>query len=288
MKVEKVKIQNLDPHSIEIPAVRIDSAFDDDIMEMFADDVKKAGIEQALIVGKSGDRLYVIDGRHRLEQARLNGFATVPCIVREMDLKQIQIRNLVSNRLRGKTKPSEEIKVVGDLYANHGATIDEIVEKTGMRRERLETMILITQAHPAILQALDEDQISFAAATELIRFKDPKHQHSMLMSCIQYHPKAADLRVWVTEAIKQIAEQKEATAAAGPPRTPIMPTAQCACCQDEYPLQQLASIPLCRSCHGLLIRTYEEVRKLERAQAEAAAAAETAAAADAKTGDRAP
>ena len=273
MKIEKLKIQNIDPRDIEIPAVRIDSAFDQDILEMFADDIKKTGIEQALIVGKSGDHLWVIDGLHRLQQALLNGFSTVPCIVRDMDLKQIQIRNLVSNRLRGKTKMSEEIKVVGDLYTNHGATIDEIVEKTGMRRDRLETMILITQAHPGILQALDEDQISFASATELIRFKDPKHQHSMLMSCIQYRPKASDLRTWVTEAIKQIEEQGTATAAAGPPPTPIVPTAPCACCQGEFPLMQLSGVPLCRSCHSLLIQAYDEVQKLESAEAKKMSAA---------------
>jgi ParB/RepB/Spo0J family partition protein len=273
MKVEKMKIQHIDPRDIEIPKVRIDSAFDQDILEMFADDIKKTGIEQALIVGRSGDHLWVIDGLHRLQQALLNGFPTVPCIVRDMDLKQIQIRNLVSNRLRGKTKTSEEIKVVGDLYTNHGATIDEIVEKTGMRRDRLETMILITQAHPEILRALDDEQISFAAAGELIRFKDPRHQHAMVMSCIQYRPKAADLRTWVTDAIKLIDEQKTATIAAGPPPTPAVPTAPCACCQGNFPLQQLSGVPLCRSCHSLLIQAYDEVKKLEAAQAKAAAAA---------------
>src|SRR5208337_797865 len=268
MKVEKPKIQNLDPKTLEIPAVRIDSAFDQDILEMFADDVKKAGIEQALIVGKSDGHLWVIDGRHRLEPALLNGFPSVPCIVRDMDLKQIQIRNLVSNRLRGKTKLSEEIKVIGDLYKVHGATIDEIVDKTGIRRERLETMILITQAHPEILDALDDEKISFAAATELIRFKDQRHQHSMLMSCIQYHPKAADLRTWITESIKQIEEQGKATAAAAPTGPPVMPTAPCACCQAEFPVRQLAAIPLCRSCHSLLIQAYDEVQKLERTEKE--------------------
>jgi len=272
MTVAKPKIQNLDPKTLEMPAVRIDSAFEDDILTMFADDVKKTGIEQALLVGKSDGHLWVIDGRHRLEQALLNGFPTVPCLVREMDLKTIQIRNLVSNRLRGKTKLSEEIKVVGDLYNTHGATIDEIVEKTGMHRQRLETMILITQAHPEVLRMLDEDDITFGQATEVIRLPDHETQHRMLMSVRQYKPKAADLRVWVSEAVVAIKETKEAKAAAVPQPPPAVPMSSCSCCQDVFPLTQLSAPSLCRGCYSLLIQAYTEVAKLEAATARQEAA----------------
>jgi ParB/RepB/Spo0J family partition protein len=264
---QKPKIQNIDPRDIGIPAVRIDSAFEEDILAMFADDIKKTGIEQPLLVAKSEGKLWVIDGRHRLEQALLNGFPTVPCMVRDMDLKSLQLRNLASNRLRGKTKLSEEIKVVGDLYDTYHATIEEIVDKTGMRRDRLETMILISQAHPDILRALDEDLISFGHATQIIRFKEREHQAKMLQTCKQYHPKVADLKGWVDESLVAIDEVKTRKAAAGPPPPPGVPSATCTCCQEAFPLPQLTAPTLCRGCYSLLIQAYTEVQKLEAANA---------------------
>jgi hypothetical protein len=267
MQTQKPKLQHLDPKTLEIPAVRIDSAFEDDILAMFADDVKKTGIEDPLKIARCDGHLWVVDGRHRLEQALLNGFPTVPCIVREMDLKTIQMRNLVTNRLRGKTKTSEEIRVIGDLYTTHGVSIDEIVSKTGMRRERLETMILIAQAHPDILRELDKDTISVCHATQLIRLPEKDQQSKMLMLALQYHPKCDDLRGWVDSALETLREQAAAKASPAAAPVPPVPAAPCACCRNEFAIRDLAAPFLCRGCYATLISAHQELQKLEAADA---------------------
>ena len=257
----KMMVQYLDPHKIKVPEVRINSAFDEDIYAMFQEDIKKTGINQPLLVAKEGGDLFVIDGMHRLDEAKLQGVKTVPCVVVEMSLKDMQLRNLVLNRLRGKTKASEEVLVIKDLYENHKCGIEEIVEKTGMKRDRVEMLIQISGVDQEVWDALDREEIKVCQALQISRLVERSAQLRTLRVVQQYKMPCKELQGVVDETLNIIAEQEKANTGKTMVQPPRIPTAECGICHGIYPVKELASLILCRNCYAVAVLSWEEAKK---------------------------
>lgn len=258
---EKAKITYLDPHLLEIPEVRITSEFEEGILEMFGDDIKKEGIEQPLLIAEFEGKHWVIDGKHRRDEALLQGLRKVPCIVREMDLKALQMRNLMSNRLRGKTKVSEEIKVVKDLFETHNVSIEELCEKTGMRRERIEELLIVSKTHHSVQEALEEEKLPLCAASQLARIKDQDAQERMLALVIQYRLKCKDVRDAVEDTIRLMAVRDDTPL---PPEVPLSRpefTISCHFCREETKIEDITSVSICKYCYANIIQIVQTARK---------------------------
>ena len=263
----KYKIQDLDPRALEIPEVRVTTEWDPDELEAFKRDMGEEGIETALLVAKTEDHLYVIDGRHRLEEALLKGYTTVPCRVREMDEMKMYLRNLASNRLRGKAPVSQEIRVVKHLQEKLAATVEQIQKGTGFSRERVETLMLISKAHPLILDCLDRETIKLCHAEQLIRLPAYEQQEQMAILCEQRHPSCSEFKTWVNMTLEEIERQKNKKPDPGPAAAPAPNTASCGCCHDRYEVQQLIGLPLCPGCNAVLIQAYLDKKKRDAAAA---------------------
>jgi len=261
---EKMRIQNIAPGDLKVPEVRITSAFDDEIYAMFKDDIQKAGISQPLLVAKHDGNLWVIDGKNRRDEALLQGLKTVPCVIVEMSLRDVQLRNLVLNRLRGKTKVSEEVKVIRDLWEKHSCSIDEIVEKTGMSRERAEQLIQIGGAAPEVWEALDEGRIRVCHAFQLSRIADRGPQVRMLQYVIQTRTNCDDLKEAVEDALRMIAERAKGEKKPEVIAPPPLPTATCSICKLDHQVKDMLAPPLCRTCFAILVTAYDERKGKEQ------------------------
>jgi ParB-like chromosome segregation protein Spo0J len=266
----KARIEWIDPHKLKVPAVRITSVFEDDLFAMFEDDVDIVGIEQPLLVAQEGEDLWVYDGKHRRDEALKKGIPKVPCIVREMTLKEVQIRNLMSNRLRGKTKISEEIMMVKDLTETHGMSIEEILETTAMKRERLEQLLIVSRMHHSVLDALEEEKLSLCAAYELAKLRDKDAQERMLMLVIQYRLKCKDVRDAVEDAI-QIQAQKSGEALPVDVALPNKdPRVRCHFCEANVKLADITTINICKFCYAAVIQVIQAAKMELEGEAEAA------------------
>lgn len=248
MKTRKVNV-----HKIEIPNVRITSDWDSELLQEFASSIATLGIQEPIILGEDDEKLWLIDGLHRVEQAKLQGLVNVDAIVLPLTQREIQMRNLVMNRLRGKTKASEEAAVVTDLMKNHNVSIEEIAEKTGLSFERIEKMISIGSAHHEIWQALDEDRIKICHAYEISRLVETAAQLKMLSMCMQYRITCAALREAVDESLKLISERKNTPQEIITPQEIKEREAQCHFCKVMHPVRELSSPIMCMSCYGYLL-----------------------------------
>ena len=264
---QKPKYQDIDPRKLEIPEVRVTTDWDPDELEAFKRDMGEEGIETALLVAKCGDHLYVIDGRHRLEEALLKSYPSVPCRIREMDEQKMYLRNLASNRLRGKAPVSQEIRVVKHLIDRFQASVEMIQQGTGFSRERVETLMLISAAHPAILECLDKETIKLGHAEQLIRIKDYDAQERLTILCEQRHPSVSEFKTWVNMTIEEIARRNTMTPAPAAAAAPPVNTASCGCCHDRHPVTELIGLPLCPGCNALLVQAYQDKKKRDTAAA---------------------
>lgn len=268
--IEQMKVTPLKPQDLELPAVRIDSWFAEDTIEMFKDDIKKAGIETPLLIAKTEGHLWVIDGKHRLEEALLNGMKTVPCVIREMTEADMLLRNLVTNTLRGKTIPSQEAKVVRHAYDKLGLSIKEICKRTGMRQERLEMLLNIGSASTGVIDALDAGKITVCSAYQLSRLVDTGMQIKLLHQLFISKMSCKDLKDVINDITKMMATRNEEAGKRAAFTPPPIPVVRCGLCDQMYPPQDMMSPPVCKHCWSYMqvqsdsIKQEVEIEKMER------------------------
>jgi len=270
--IENMKIEKINPYDIKIPDVRVTSTWDPDMLEMFKKSVESSGIEQPLYLVKEGETLWLVDGLHRLEEAKLKGMKTVDCVVKVGTLKAVQMKNLMLNRLRGGTKASEMVSVINDLYKNHKVSIEDIVKDTGLKRDYIDNMLAIGSAHHEVWEALDNEEIGVGHAFQLSRIGDAACQLRLLHQTRVYKIKIKDLKEIVDEAIDLLKKQakEEHNKEMLPPPAPRLAT--CDFCGSEWPPNKMAAPITCQSCYGYLMGQIQAAKV--QAEKEAALEAE--------------
>ena len=247
----QIKFRHLSPDAIEVPEVRVTSIWTEEDFEEFQGTVEAEGIQQALKLIKEGETWWLIDGLHRLDEARRLGLKRVPVIYTEGTLLDAMLKNLYLDRMRGRTPASDEVKLIKYLMGDHGMSIADIAKKTGMKQERIEQRLQIGTAHEYVLTALETEQIGVGIAYHLSRLPNEEGQVLLLSRLLQAVPPAttAEVADIVDGSLKIINERNEA------PRRPqeIIPvkTLRCHLCGGEYEPGDLRGINVCVTCHGL-------------------------------------
>lgn len=260
-----MKFRQLRPDEIQVPEVRVTSIWTNEEYDDFAKTIAKEGIHQPLKCILDEGTYWLVDGLHRLEEAKLRGIDKVPVVYKEGKLVDALVENLVSNRLRGKTPASDEIRLIRHLREKHNMEPWQIAEKTGLPRERIEQRIQIGTAAPEVLSCLEFDQIPLGVAYHLSRLPNKSGQIALLARLLQATPPATvrDAEAIVDNALVIQAQMKEA-----PPIPDLqipLRTITCHLCGERYEAQEMRGINVCATCHGLA-RDYVQQLKKRRAQ----------------------
>jgi len=248
---EKAKLIRLDPHKIKIPTVRVTSVWQDDEYEAFKASLAADGIVNPIICVKEGEEYWLVDGLHRLEEAKLAGQKSVEVVFREGTLVEAMTRNLYLNRLRGRTKLSEEIRVIKELSETHHLSLEDVERHTGLSKEAIEQRLAIGKASALVMDAVEAEQIGLGTAFQLTRLPNEASQNAILMNVLlQVPPKPTP---WVKEVVdatlQAIKERKEGK----PPPQEVIPvrTLRCHICEQHYTPDELRGINVCPTCFGL-------------------------------------
>ncbi len=286
-----MKLRKVDPRKIVIPKIRVTSRFDDDTLKMLHDSMATAGLVAPIIcceiddpespvtefqkpdgtkiMGHKERKITLVDGKHRLDEAISLNMPLVDVAVVEGDMVDVLTRNLFMDHIRGVHPPSEMVAVVEELTKTYGLGSDDIVKKTGMTREHVESLMLISELTPMLRAALDEQPRLFSIMVQLTRLKDPIRQEEVFGNIMAFGMKVQQAKGYVTETLACMQPP-------GPPKAPAPPpppmTFKCAYCDGQFLADQIANPFTCRACSGAMFASMAEVRRIE-AQERAAAAA---------------
>ena len=248
---EKIRLKHLRPDQITIPDVRVKSIWDDEDWTDFEGSIETQGIKQPVKCILEDKTFWLIDGQHRIEEALRLGIKQIPVAYTEGTLRDAMLENLGSNRLRGKTPASDEVKVIRHLMEKDGLSIDEIAEKTGLKRERIEQRLQIGKAAAYVLHALELEKIGVGVAFHLSRLLTEGAQIEVLARLLQAIPP------YTTEEVKEVVDMandiRREMEQAPPREAPIIPVKTLAChlCGQNYEPGDLRGINICVTCHGL-------------------------------------
>lgn len=270
-----MQLEKINPFDIKVPPVRVTSSWDPDMLAMFKDSVKASGIEEPILLIKEKDEYWLVDGLHRLDEAKHLGMKTVDCVVHKGSLKEVHMKNLALNRLRGKTKASEMVAVIKELRETHKVPIEEIVKKTGFSQRYVDDMLAIGAAHREVWEALDAEEIGVGHAFQLSRITDGATQLRLLHQVRVYKVTIPDLKDIIDEAIRIKAEMEKQGTNKQTITPPRQRTATCQYCQGQFPPEQLAAVVTCQSCFGNFMGMVQQLKleaEEERKRKEAEAA----------------
>jgi ParB/RepB/Spo0J family partition protein len=258
---QKMKIVMVDPKEIKEPDVRITSTWDPEMLEMFKKSIEADGIQQPLILIREGETLWLVDGKHRKDEALLRGIPKVPCVIMDGTMRQVMTRNLYMNRLRGGIKASEMIKVMKWLHEHEGMNSEQIAKETGLKRDYIEKLLECTKAVPEVLEALDREEIGVGHAWEIARVGNKDVQLRLLAQVFQYRLSVKDLHSVVDDTLEILRKREEEAKNPQPPSPVLIPKIRCHGCEEEYPIKKVVGVNLCINCYGLLIEAVREARK---------------------------
>jgi len=257
---DKPRLREVDPAEIIVPDVRITADWDPELYNMFRDSVKEMGIQEPILCVEEQGKLILVDGLHRLQEAKLQGLRKVRAVIIPGTLKDAMLKNLVLNRLRGKTKTSELTRVVLHLLEKYQVSLEEL-SKTGLSRDYLEKILFIyNQAIPEVKRALDEERISVSHAALIAKVPKPESQKRLLVMVQTYNLKVDDLRDIVEETIRILNEQAKAQAQAPAPvpPPPAEDTVKCHLCEKERPISKVRGFNICIYCWAIAERAVRE------------------------------
>jgi ParB family chromosome partitioning protein len=217
---------------------------------MLRDNLAAMGQQQPIVVVKVGEQYFGTDGLHRWQMARERGDATVPCVVREGEEKDVFMSNLVLNSLRGRTKASEQVAVMGELFHSMDVSIEELTAKTGHSREWVERMITVSGATPMVRQVLDDELITLGHAYALARVEDPAMQERICHQLLTYRWSIKDLEKHIKDSL---AISREPAPQPNDPTPRGAAGMQCAFCHQERESRMVQMLAVCVSCGGALL-----------------------------------
>ena len=263
----KMKFKHVKPDVIQIPEVRVTSIWSEEEYEDFANTVKTDGIHQPIKCVLEEGIFWLIDGKHRIDEAKQNGIEKVPIVYYHGQLVDALTENLVSNKLRGRTPASDEIKLIKHLRDKYNLEPYMIAEKTGLPKERIEQRLQIASAAPEVLSALEFEQISLGVAFHLSRLPNQSGQIALLARLLQATPPATikEVESIINQALDIQVQMREPQ----PEPMAMIPTKTitCALCGERYEASEMRGINVDAGCHGLA-RDYIQQLKKKRAAGE--------------------
>jgi len=241
-----------------IPDVRITAVYDEELEALLHDSIGAVGQIVPIVVVEAEGYYYVSDGKHRLEEARRRGESEISAVVRPGKPEDVLLLNLVTNRLRGKTKASEMVTVIEALYKDHQLGIDEIQERTGLSRDYIERLIVVSEASHDVREALDCELIGIGAAYEISRLPHPDQQAEVLNKYQIWRWPVKDLHDLVARVLKEMEGPTEPPGPP-PPAPPVMEL-RCDICKRVHGRGDLRAVLLCPDCHSAAWKGQQEVR----------------------------
>lgn len=251
---------------VVIPDIRVTAVMPPELEEQFRGSIRAQGVLNPIKCIWDGQNIILVDGLHRLMEARASGQKTVPAVVVPGTVRDVMLQNITTGKLQGRGKVTDMIKVVRYLVDEEKMDLADVAAKTGYKLRYLEDLLAIARAHPDLLRALDEEQISLGAARELARIPETDVMLRLLYQVIMYRMRVQDVKDLVDKTLEVLQKNKQRQQQQRKPRPRGEVELECFVCGEKYPAAMMKAPILCPACMGILF----EVKAQKRALAEEA------------------
>ena len=173
--LEKVYKQ-IDINKIEANENQPRKVFDDEKIEELATSIKENGLIQPIIVRKYNRNYQIIAGERRFRACKLAGLKTVPCIIKDIDDKQVDTYAIIENIQRENLSPIEEAKAYKTLIDTYNMNQTELANKVGKKQSTIANKLRLLKLSDDVKEALKTKQITERHARAMLSLDEEKQQ----------------------------------------------------------------------------------------------------------------
>ena len=170
--IQEIPVGELDPNPDQPRRT-----FSEEGISQLADSIREQGVLQPLLVAPSGGGRYmIIAGERRFRAGRAAGLATLPCIVKDIDVIRQREIALIENLQREDLNPIEAARGVKALMDQCGYTQEKIGERLGKSRPAIANMIRLLQLPDEVSEMVKDGLLSAGHARVLVGIPDKETQ----------------------------------------------------------------------------------------------------------------
>ena len=180
--LEKVYKQ-IDINKIEANENQPRKVFDDEKIEELATSIKENGLIQPIIVRKYNRNYQIIAGERRFRACKLAGLKTIPCVIKDIDDKQMDTYAIIENIQREDLTPIEEANAYKTLIDTYGMSQTELANKVGKKQSTIANKLRLLKLSDEVKDALKSKQITERHARAMLSLQ-PEKQEEVLHEVI--------------------------------------------------------------------------------------------------------
>jgi ParB family chromosome partitioning protein len=166
-------VQDVPLDKIIVPRERVTSVWDPALAEEFIESVKSKGVLEPITLMQVDDELYLIDGLHRLEAVEKMGVKTIRAIIKPGTIDDLLLENIIRNRQRGKSNPSQEAEVLQVLVEKRGIPLETAAHTLGMTPTWAKKLLRIAKLPDRVKDLLKHGKIGVGSAVHISMLEDP-------------------------------------------------------------------------------------------------------------------
>lgn len=169
--------------------------FDDEKIEELAASIKENGLIQPIIVRKYKRAYQIIAGERRFRACKLAGLKTIPCVIKDLDDKQVDTYAIIENIQREDLSPIEEANAYKTLMDTYKMNQTELAAKVGKKQSTIANKLRLLKLSDDVKFALKAKQITERHARAMLSL-DETGQQTILQEVLK-----KSLNVKQTEAL---------------------------------------------------------------------------------------
>jgi len=236
--------------------------------ELLKEYLATSGIIAPIVVQVIDGEIYLVDGKHRVDELIAAGTSEIDAAVVEGSMVDLMTRNLFLDHVRGDHQVKDMIRVLKYLFEEQNLGVEDLEQKTGLTRSYIEKILKVGQASPSVLEALDQGVIGVSHAFEISRLPHPIQQEELLAKQALFKWPVKELAYFVTQVLSEM----ESLDKEPPPVVQHEPAEphkyNCEGCKLEAEYKYLRPVLLCPNCFGAVWRLGKEASALESKVAE--------------------
>lgn len=170
--VGKEEVIEIDLSTIQPNPFQPRKHFDQESLQELAESIRVNGILQPIIVKKIAGGHLLVAGERRVKASQLAGFQTIKAIVRDYNNQYLAELALLENIQREDLTIVEEARAYQNALESLQLTHLELAQKIGKSRSYVSNTLGILSLPEAILDLINQGQISMGHARALSKLKD--------------------------------------------------------------------------------------------------------------------
>ena len=207
--LEKVYKQ-IDINKIEANENKPRKVFDDEKIEELATSIKENGLIQPIIVRKYNRNYQIIAGERRFRACKLAGLKTIPCVIKDIDDRQVDTYAIIENIQRENLSPIEEASAYKTLIDTYNMNQTELANKVGKKQSTIANKLRLLKLSDDVKYALKAKQITERHARAMLSL-DGQKQQEVLKEVLKKSLNVKQTETLINKPVKAKEKSKKVT-----------------------------------------------------------------------------